>query len=525
MDIGYDIGFIPKVLEVVLEKDLSNGGNIKKKYKITVETSEKKQGKTVYVDSFHNLDWFGLFNCPDAHLNSHQRNMLEYEMQKGSVKAPVSEILLCGQGLQFYDNNIPVFVLGNRILTSSKELPDKCQIKQEYSLKCNKDYINKNKWLYNKEAKDYIQFIPGVTPVLFYGSLLGVLKPILASLNENADFIINVTGSKGHLKTSLVTMYALWLDMDIQKIDFMSSYKMKDIEQKISMLGGQNLLLDDLHDTKSPYKKNRMKDRLDTVTRIISNNINTTNVFVTGESIKDMAIVSTRDRMLEISIPKMDGKHLDLLKTNKDSLSGSFMSGLVVSFVTELVKKYKEVIKDIKDFLLSYKPLKCFDGSTRIPSHMKYIQMTEFLYRKYFCDGNTNMSCKNDLDKALEEQAKIQERELLEQEAEMEEDYVVVFNVMIENKEIELVTERNLYYPGSDSALVYNNKIYITGIVLQKVFSGHYKRIIPGKVITDAFHNAGILEEDTDARTKKFNGIRHYVVSIDMLKLYVSNKK
>ncbi len=156
---------------------------------------------------------------------------------------------------------------------------------------------------------------------------------------------------------------------------------------------------------------------------------------------------------------------------------------------------------------------------------MKYIQMTEFLYRKYFCDRNTNMSCKNDLDKALEEQAKIQERELLEQEAEMEEDYVVVFNVMIENKEIELVTERNLYYPGSDSALVYNNKIYITGIVLQKVFSGHYKWVIPGKVITDAFHNAGILEEDTDARTKKFNGIRHYVVSIDMLKLYVSNKK
>ncbi len=29
-----------------------------------------------------------------------------------------------------------------------------------------------------KCSKDYIKFIPGVTPVLFYGSLLGVLKPI-----------------------------------------------------------------------------------------------------------------------------------------------------------------------------------------------------------------------------------------------------------------------------------------------------------------------------------------------------------
>lgn len=523
MDNSYDIGFIPKVLEVILEKDLSNGGSIKKKYKITVETSSKEQKDPVFVGSLHNVDWFGLFNCPDAHLGSQQRNMLEYEMQTGAGKAPVKEVLLCGQGLQFYDSNTPVFVLGDRILTSSKELPDICHIKQEYPLKCGKDY--KDKYLYNKEAERYIQLVPSVTPVLFYGSLLGVLKPILASLNENADFIITVTGSKGHLKTSLVTLYALWLDTDIQKIDFMSSSKMQYIKDKISMLAGQNLLLDDLHDTTSSYKKNRMKDRLDTVTRIISNNINNTNVFVTGESIKDMAIVSTRDRMLEISMPKMDGKQLDLLKTNKDKLSGSFMAGLAVSFVTELIKKYDEVIMDIKKFLSLYKPLECLDGSTRIPSHIKYIQMTEFLYRKYFCDGDKNLSCKNDLDKTLEEQAKIQEKELLEQEAETAEDYVVVFNDIIENEEINLKTEKNLYYPGLDSALVYNNRIYITGMALQKAFSNHYKRVILQRVITNALHNAGILEEETDARTRKFGGIRHYVISIDMLKLYIENNK
>lgn len=519
----YDIGFVPKVLEVIIEKDLTDSRSIKKKYKLVVETSEKEKKDAVYVNSFHNVDWFKLFNCPDAHLNSHQRNMLEYEMQAGAGKAPVKELLLCGQGLQFYDKNTPAFIFGDRILTSSKEVEEKCCIKQKYPLKCGKNL--ENKFSYSNNAKEYIQLVPDVTPILFYGSLLSLLKPILASLNENADFIITVIGSKGHLKTSLVTLYALWLDTDTQKIDFMSSSKMRDIEQKISMLAGQNLLLDDLHDTKSSYKKNRMKDRLDTVARIISNNINNTNVFITGESVKDMAIVSTRDRMLEISVPKMDGKQLDLLKRNKDKLSGNFMTGLAVSFVTELIKKYDEVIMDITKFLSGYKPLECLDSSTRIPSHIKYIQMTEFLYRKYFCNLDKNLSCKNDLDNALEKQAKIQEKELLEQEEEMEEDYVAVFCNMIENEEINLFTKKESYYPDLNSALLYRNKIYITGIALQALFIKYYKRVIPRKVITGAFHNAGILEEDTDARTKKLGSTRHYVIPISMLKLYVEMKK
>jgi len=522
MDIGYDIDFIPKVLEVVLEKDLSNSGSIKKKYKFTVETSAEKQKNPVYVDSFHNVDWFGLFNCPDAHLGSQQRNMLEYEMQRSSVEAPVNEILLCGQGLQFYDSDTPVFVLGDRILAPSKELPGKCCIKQKYHLKCGKSL--KDKTAYNHDAKKYIQLVPDVTPILFYGSLLGVLKPILASLDENANFVITVIGSKGHLKTSLVTLYALWLDGGIQKIDFISSSKMQDIEHKISMFAGQNLLLDDLHDTKSSYKKNRMKDRLDTVTRIISNNINNTNVFVTGESIKDMAIVSTRDRMLEIYMPKMNGEQLSILKKNKDNLSESFMAELAVSFVTELIKNYDKVVMDIKRFSSLYMPLECLDSSTRIPSHIKYIQMTEFLYTKYFCAGDEGLSCKNDLDRALEKQTKNQEKELMEQEAEAEEDYVSVFHNMTESGEINLETDRNLYCPGSDSALIFNKKIYITGTALQAAFTRHYKRFIPRKLITDAFHNVGILEEDTGTRTKKFDGTRHYVISISMLNLYIEMK-
>ena len=97
--------------------------------------------------------------------------------------------------------------------------------------------------------------------------------------------------------------------------------------------------------------------------------------------------------------------------------------------------------------------------------------MTEFLYRKYFCDGNTNMSCKNDLVpskhfKGLYESKK----SFISLITSL---YFLTNSVTNDttSPDIELVTERNLYYPGSDSALVYNNKIYITGIVLQKVNS------------------------------------------------------
>ena len=96
---------------------------------------------------------------------------------------------------------------------------------------------------------------------------------------------------------------------------------------------------------------------------------------------------------------------------------------------------------------------------------------------------------------------------------------------MIEINEINLQTDKNLYFPDSNSALIYNHKIYITGQLLQEVFTRHYKKVISKKLITDAFHNANILYEDTDVKTKKVNGIRHYVISVDLLKLYIEMKK
>lgn len=525
MQIDVEVGFAPEVLSVVSEKDLSNGGMTKWKYELTVHTFSGKTGNSIYVDSLRNISWFELFGCPDAHLSRQQRAMFEYDMQKQAGSIVPKEKLLCQQGLQFYNGDIPIFVCGDKIFTPEEELLEKCCIKQgcRYRLKDKKTAV---KYMEKEvcQAKEYILLLPEVTPILFYGALLSVLKPILANLGENADFVMAVIGSKGHLKTSMVKMYALWLEDDVQKIDFMSGVKKQDIERRISELSGQNVLLDDLHEMKAGYNRNRMGDRLDMVTRLISNNISCTNVFITGESIRELAIGSTRDRMLQVSVPKMDGKHLAELKKNKDNLSDNFMAKLAALFAKKIISNYNAVVKDIESFLAQYQPPEYLDGSTRIPAHIKFIQLTEFLYRKYLCTPDQDLSCKELLYHALEKQAKIQEKELLEQEAEAEEDYVVGFYNMLKENEFDIETDEDAYSPDSGAVLCFDNKIYIRGQVLQEALFKHYKWIVLYTTVASALHNAGILEEDKDVKTKKFMHRRHYVVSYPMLKKYCEIK-
>ena len=296
------------------------------------------------------------------------------------------------------------------------------------------------------------------------------------------------------------------------------------MEQRIFTLAGQNLLLDDLHEMRADYNRKRMEDRLDSVTRLISNNISNTNVFVTGESIKNMAIGSTRDRMLQISVPKMNGTHLVKLKESKDMLSGNYMAELAALFARIIIKNYDAVIGDIKSFLKEYRPPKYLGGGTRIPSHIKFIQLTEFLFWKYCCSGNTDLRCGEVLYQALEHQAKIQEMELLEQEAKKEEDYVVVFHDMIEKEEIAIETNIDLYSADSGTALMYKDKIYIREVLQEALFK-RYEHVVAQKKVIDALHGAGILEEDRDARTKKIKDKRHYVVPAGLLQQYCEKKE
>ena len=518
------IGFEPTVDEVVRETDLGTG-EVKQKYKVTVQFFGKERSATVYISSLHNIQWYERFGCPDAHLSKKDKRELEYKMQCEAADLIFQKEFLCSQGLQFYEETVPVYVFGDRIFSTLLELDGIFRIKQEYHLKNGKE--NRNRQEYVRDAKRYISLIPEVTPVIFYASLLSVVKPILVTLYKNIDFVIAVIGPKGHLKTSLVKLYALWLDGDVQKVDFTSNIRIQEIERKIALLAGQNLLLDDLHAIDSAYKKSRMKDKLDSVVRFTSNNACSTNVFVTGESIKDMAIFSTRDRTLQVSVPQMDGTQLNNLKDEIGKLSDYFMTGLSALFVDSLVKNYDRVVKDIECFLDGHKSPAYLDGSTRISDHVKYVKLTEFLYCKYLCGGMDSLSGREYLEEVLKKQAKIQQEELLEQEDETNIDYVMgIYDILnAEGKYINMITQRELYNAkDEDSCLVWDGKVYITGDALRNAVWKYYQRTIRIRDVVSALHDVGVLEEDRDARTKKYKGVRHYVVSYRALLLYYSTK-
>lgn len=92
-----------------------------------------------------------------------------------------------------------------------------------------------------------MNFFPGVSEIIFYGSLLGIIKPFLAKMQISPDFILAVIGPSGSLKTSITRMFALWLEhTQLQETNFQASQRMPAILSKIENLSGLNFLLDDL---------------------------------------------------------------------------------------------------------------------------------------------------------------------------------------------------------------------------------------------------------------------------------------
>lgn len=99
---------------------------------------------------------------------------------------------------------------------------------------------------------------------------------------------------------------------------------------------------------------------------------------------------------------------------------------------------------------------------------------------------------------------------------------------MLKGKYLTLVTDKLCYRPDDTSGLNYffqNGKIYITKNILQTGMNRYLGRTCSAKRLSDAMHDAGILEEDTDARTKKFGSCRHYVINYVLLKQYCEDKQ
>ena len=105
-----------------------------------------------------------------------------------------------------------------------------------------------------------------------------------------------MVGPAGHLKTSLVRKYALWLENKVmQELGFHISIRNQTLLEMIEKMSGQNYLLDDLHPMPNRNDHIKQQQRLEAIVRHVNLKKTCANLFVTGESLADMGIFSCID--------------------------------------------------------------------------------------------------------------------------------------------------------------------------------------------------------------------------------------
>lgn len=321
---------------------------------------------------------------------------------------------------------------------------------------------------------------------------------------------------------------------DELEISFDDSIRSDILQKRIKQAAGQNFLIDDLHKKSSIYDQNRYKERLDKAVRTVSKVGNSALIFITAESLKGSTIFSIHDRILQIKIPRMDSEELLIYKMSMADISHSYMAEIAVRFVQVLLDNYQDVRETVEQYIgnnIFYNKSK-FEmpewckGSTRVGNQVRVLYLVEDLFCQYMCENDSKLSGRIQLHEALEETGKIQVKQLERLSSlEKEEDILLMLYQIIEEgtncKDIHIVMTESQYSSGDKNmALLKDGCFNIKGEDLINVLMKRVGRPVSLKKVSDQLHKEGILDEDSDKRTKKVASRRHYVINIAMLENY-----
>lgn len=495
-----------------------------KLYKIEVSYMDGRPNHSEWVDDPRNLDLFDLFGINEGTISSGIRNILLMKLMHEAEQISWEAVVDSHLGLQVINGQM-LYVLGQYVLWENSNV-DTVTVLTHYKLAANNN-IDRHELL--QKCSSYILLIPGITEILFYGSLFAIVKPFLAQLKIPCGCLLALVAPAGHLKTTLVRMYALWLDApDEQEIGFYSHNRDKEILNMIECLQGQNFLIDDMHKIKDSNESRRQERRLDTVSRHVNMKMDCANVIITGETMEEMGIFSCMDRIFQIRMPKMNAGQIEELKRKISLLQQGLMPNIAYRFAESLMGKYEAVLEDIEQYYSE----NWYDGeagegyATRIYRHGMFIRMTEYLFEKYLCASELYLlKMEKSLGSAIKEQIRLQQEELQKIRAREESrDYVAEFYKILydDGKYIQLCTQRE-YTDCEKSCVLCKDKIYITTAAIKTALFNRYQQYVAPKLITDALHEAGILEEEphSNGRQKNFAGKKHYVLSRKMFANYM----
>lgn len=513
--------FFPIVKRKIIHEDLNAEGAISYQYDIFVQEADGTIHEPVRVYDFGSIDWYRDFGMCDAEITTRQKKLLMYKLQVDakSCENVVTDII-ASPGF-YVRNGVPIMVTGNKVYLPKGEKT--IYVRSKSSLKLKENNIPDVSLLIEK----YLTFMPGISVLLFYGALLSSIKPLLSSLGVRVDFIEAIVAPSGHLKSTLTRIYCMALhDSSEQEVNFSDRLRNDVLQKKLEDLSGLAFNMDDYHQAAKSYERDKFKARLDLVTRVASGVRNSAFVFMTAETLEKSSIFSALDRMFQVNIPKKSAVELNELKATVSRLRNEEMVAIVGKFVQQIIDNYTSVTQDVKKYMDEFtNPVWCV-GNTRIGNQVRVISLVEFLFRKYVCNNDTRRSMYDELMKALEEQGKKQVRMLTQlREAEEQIDFLLVLNEVIAEgtkcKDINIVLANAQYSEeNGEQALNDGHCFILTRQALQKCLMSRLGKPVSMKKVSDELHDAGVLIEDVDKRTRKYHNVRHYFLDIKALERY-----
>lgn len=525
---GQLVSDIIPVLEYI---QVGISGNQEKNVLYAVRLMNPIRGKDYGVkvlSTLKRIPYFDVFSCPEALISKTERKVHLQKLQEDYENAPIKYVYEAVSGLMKLENEM-VFVLGDEVLSSPKvELPEillaKC------APLSNTEGLSKE--YFEKEFPKYLHFFEGVSEPLLYASLFAIVKPFaLAAKSIHGGCVYLVDGAPGHLKSSLVRRFSLWLQNPLlQESSFQSSISNKALKKKIDGYSGLNYLVDDAHVLHVYHQKNKQEDLYDALSRWASNGTEGANIIVTGESIARLGCFSCRDRILEIRVPMLSSDELAKKKQEIATLAPDFMSRLAREFAIQLMNNYTEVLVYIENFIKRAQTTlyDSADARFRIQSHGIYLMLTEALFRRYCCNGSEELSGKEALLLALDKNRMEQEKELsMLLDKEQEPDYLMELFEMITdayngNGVVKVCVDTREYRMKANECFYKNNSFYFTQVALVHSMQTYRKGSINNATFIQQLKASGVLLTDASGMYKKFLKVNHFVIAYTALKTLYS---
>lgn len=508
-----DGAFVAPFYPVLREKRLihtQSPQKVRKEYHIYVKLADGSELGTHTFTSINNIRYSEYWDeCCDAELTSTARKGLQIFLQHIVMQ---QEYVVCYEverlGLCMVEPVI--FIYGYR----KAIVPDGINILFSSQVPIVSDegkQGNIQELLYY--AKRLITLRPGITDILFYVRILGVLRPLLEETGCPADFFVGLFGASGTQKSTYAKLF--FAEDSAQFLSF-SSYNGKQILKRVEQYSGHIVVVDDYHPLAKKYDREKQQSALDAIARNADSGQGAL-VVITGEFME--GCFSLQDRMIQISVPKSttDGyvlsKELQQLQCQKDMLGS-----LVYEFAQKVYGNFDKMKEQTqKLFLQQENNIYTF----RIERNIKFLVVAIRLFEICFPEISAwgiEKQLETSLKSVLENQKKHMD---IVRRLEYDKDWTREVFLMLSSPGFKRKYEFSKTASDMNEIIVEGDRIYITEMVLEREMGRFLECRVKSSDISEHLSKTQVLEEDQSlARTKKKNGIRYYVISRSRLKLY-----